>query len=242
MDFSESVIVATTLATLSYASLTDLKHREVKEYVWVPATVVAVILNTLLGRYDLLELFLASLPAVLVLVLALLDMMGGADFLALLVVTLAHPRIYPKPVTYLTLTYSLVIPAALILLNLVQGLRNFNRFKRVKCSRGSKLMLLFLGRPARVGDFLRSKFTYLLTIPSRPGEDLFECRMSFSMDDAREEGLKDRVNELVKSGQLSFDDLIWVTPGMPQIAFYLLGYIAALVTPEALLRFIIPST
>ncbi|MEM2020862.1 MAG: A24 family peptidase C-terminal domain-containing protein [Zestosphaera sp.] len=242
MDFSESVIVAATLVTLSYASVTDLKHREVKEYVWVPATVVAVLLNTLLGRYGLLELFLASLPAVLVLVLALLDMMGGADFLALLVVTLAHPRIYPKPVTYLTLIYSLAFPAALILWNLVQGLKNLNRFKKVKCSRGSKFMLLFLGRPARVGDFLGSKFTYLLTIPSRPEEDLFECRMSFSMDDIHEEGLKEYVSELVRGGRLGLDELIWVTPGMPQIAFYLLGYIAALITPEALLRFIIPST
>lgn len=236
----ESVIVIAVLATLSYASISDLRTREVKEYVWVPAALLSVTINLLLGNYDLLQLALASIPALLVLVFALLDMMGGADFLALLVVTLAHPRIFPKPLTYLTLVYSLVIPVFLILGNLVHSLAHLKRYKELKCVKGSKTMLLLLGRPERVDSFLNSRFKYLLTIPVERQRTLFECRVSFSMDDAYEENMKNIVRELLDEGVLKADDLMWVTPGLPQIAFYLLGYVAALMTPESLLRLIIP--
>ncbi|MEM0473758.1 MAG: A24 family peptidase C-terminal domain-containing protein [Zestosphaera sp.] len=242
MSLEELVLVFAVLATLSYASISDLRTREVKEYVWVPAALLSVAINLLLGNYDLLQLVLASIPALLVLVFALLDMMGGADFLALLVVTLAHPRIFPKPLTYLTLVYSLVIPVVLVLSNLIYGLRNLRHYKELKCVRGSKTMLLLLGRPKKVSSFLNSKFTYLLTIPVEQQENLFECRASFSMDETYEEKIKSSVRELLEKGILKADDLVWVTPGLPQIVFYLLGYVAALMTPESLLRLIIPLT
>lgn len=242
MSPEELVLVIAVLATLSYASVSDLRTREVKEYVWVPAVLLSVTINLLLGNYDLLQLALASIPALLVLVFALLDMMGGADFLALLVVTLAHPRIFPKPLTYLTLVYSLVIPVVLILGNLVYGLMHFKQYKYLKCVKGSKIMLLLLGRPKKVDSFLNSRFTYLLTVPVEQQRTLFECRASFSMDDSYEEKIRSNVRELLDKGVLKTDDLVWVTPGLPQIAFYLLGYVAALITPESLLRLIIPLT
>ncbi|MEM1686864.1 MAG: A24 family peptidase C-terminal domain-containing protein, partial [Zestosphaera sp.] len=73
-------------------------------------------------------------------------------------------------------------------------------------------------------------------------ETLFECRASFSMDETYEEKIKSSVRELLEKGILKADDLVWVTPGLPQIVFYLLGYVAALMTPESLLRLIIPLT
>lgn len=240
MDFMELAPIISTLLTLSYASASDLKFREVREYVWIPAAVVAVSANSLTGNYNLLELSLASIPAVLVLILALLDMMGGADFLALLLITLAHPTVYPKPVTYLTLIYSLIIPVLLVLTNFMLGLKNLNRYKSVKCVNGSKSSLMIFGRPMRVSDFLNSRFTYLLTIPSELDTTLFECRKSFTMDDVYEEKLKNSVRELVEKGLLNPNDLVWVTPGLPQIVFYLLGYVAALITPDYLIRLIIP--
>lgn len=229
------------LATLVFASIFDLKNREVKEYLWIPAAVYSIIVNLLLGNYsDLLQLTLASIPALLVFVLALLDMMGGADFLALLVVTLAHPTISPKPITYLTLIYSLIIPVVLILRNLIIGLKYFRYYKSLKCVKGHKIPLLLLGRPNTVDSFLNSKFTYLLTIPVEHQSTLFECRTSFSMDEAREEKIKNNVMELVNKNALNPHDLVWVTPGLPQITFYLLGYVLALVTPVSLLHLIIP--
>lgn len=240
MSSGEFALIISTLLTLSYASVSDLKFREVREYVWIPAAVITISINFLTGNYNLLELFFASIPAVLVLVLSLLDMMGGADFLALLLITLAHPTVHPKPVTYLTLIYSLVIPVLLVLKNFVLSLKNLNHYKSVRCVSGSKSLLLILGRPMRVGDFLKSKFTYLLTIPSEHGTDSFECRKSFTMDDVYEEKLKNSIGELVKKGLLKLDDLVWVTPGLPQVVFYLFGYVAALVTPDYLIRLIIP--
>ncbi|MEM3948025.1 MAG: A24 family peptidase C-terminal domain-containing protein [Zestosphaera sp.] len=239
MNFEELVLALSTWITLSYASISDLRYREVKEYVWVPATVIAVSINFLSGNYRPLELMLASIPAVLVLVLAVLDMMGGADFLALLLVTLAYPTVYPKPVTYLTLIYSLAIPVLLMLANLIQGLKRLNNYKSLRCVKGGKLSLLILGKPMRIRDFLNSRFTYLLTIPSESDITLFECRKTFTMDDAHGERLKSNLRELVERGLLNPDQIIWVTPGLPQIVLYLLGYVAALITPyEAILGFV----
>lgn len=229
------------LATLIFASIFDLKNREVKEYLWIPAAVYSIAVNLLLGNYsDLLQLALASIPALLVFVLALLDMMGGADFLALLVVTLAHPTIFPKPITYLTLIYSLIVPVILILRNLIIGLTYFRYYKNLKCVKGHKIPLLLLGRPDMVYSFLDSKFKYLLTIPVEHQTNLFECRASFSMDEAQEEKIKNNVRELVEKGVLGPGDLVWVTPGLPQITFYLLGYVLALITPTSFLRLITP--
>jgi len=242
LSLEESVLVITVLATLSYASISDLRTREVKEYVWVPAALISVTINLLTGNYDILQLAIASIPALLVLIFSLLDMMGGADFLALLVVTLAHPRIFPKPLTYLTLVYSLIIPVILIVSNLFYGLKYFRHYKEIKCVRGSRAMLLLLGRPKRVDSFLNSRFTYLLTIPAEQQRNLFECRTSFSMDDTYEEELRSNVRELLEKGVLKNNDLLWVTPGLPQIVFYLFGYVAALVTPESLLHLIISLT
>ena len=242
MSPEELVLIVTVLVTLLYASISDLRSREVREYVWIPAALLSITINLLLGNYNLLELALTSIPAFLVLILALLDMMGGADFLALLVVTLAHPRIFPKPITYLTLVYSLIIPVVLILANLINGLRYFKYYRELKCVRGSKVLLLLLGHPQKVDSFINSKFKYLLTIPLNQQRTLFECRASFSMDDAYEDEVKNNVRELVEKGVLKTDDLVWVTPGLPQIVFYLFGYVAALITPESLLRFIIPLT
>jgi len=243
LSVEELTLIVAVLVTLSYASISDLKSREVKEYVWVPAYLLSVTINLLSGSYDLLQLALASVPALLVLVFAVFDMMGGADFLALLLVTLAHPRILPKPITYLTLMYSLLIPVALILINLIHGLKNLRHYKELKCVKGSKTALLFLGRPAKVGSFLKSRFTYLLTIPVREGDSAsFECRASFSMDEAYEEKIKTSLMDMLDKKILNADDFVWVTPGLPQIVFYLIGYVAALATPETLLHFIIPST
>jgi Flp pilus assembly protein protease CpaA len=243
LSVEELALIVAVLATLSYASVSDLRSREVKEYVWVPASLLSVAINLLSGNYDPLQLALASVPALLVLAFAVLDMMGGADFLAILLVTLAHPKILPKPITYLTLIYSLLIPAALILINLVHGLRHLKHFGELKCVKGSKTALLFLGRPVRVGSFLKSRFTYLLTIPVvEGGSASFECRTSFSMDEAYEEKIKASLMEMLDKEILRADDFVWVTPGLPQIVFYLIGYVAALATPETLLYFIIPST
>ncbi|MEO3992922.1 MAG: A24 family peptidase C-terminal domain-containing protein [Desulfurococcaceae archaeon TW002] len=240
MYLVELVLTAAVLLTLLYASILDLRTREVGVRVWLPAGLLSVILNLWFGNYNPLQLLITSIPALLVLVFAVLDMMGGADFLALLVITLAHPKIFPKPLTYLTLIYSLIIPAVLILRNLIYGLRHLNDYKKLKCIKGSKKILLLLGRPANIDSFFYSKFTYLLTIPVDPQKALFECRASFSLDDAYEGKIKSNVEELLDKGSLKADDIVWVTPGLPQITFYLFGYVLALITPESLLHLIIP--
>lgn len=231
MSLWDSVIVATVLATLAYASYRDYKSREVPELTWLPGLVVVVIVNLIQSSYNFLELAISSLPVVMVLILSAFDLMGGADFLALAFVLLAHPRIYPKPITFMTLIYSLIPPLTLIIYNLFHNLRFLKHYKGLTCVVGSKVGVYVFGEAVKVSQFLKSKFTYLLTIPEDVERYAFRCRASFTLDDNYEESLKNMVRELVNAKRIDEDHIVWVTPGLPHVVFYLVGYAASLLTP-----------
>jgi len=235
------LIIATVLATLVYASYRDYRSREVPELTWVPGFAVVIVLNLIQGSYDLLELIISALPVFMVLILSIFDLMGGADFLALAFVLLAHPRIYPKPITFMTLIYSLIPPLALIIYNLLHNLRFLKQYKRLTCIEGSKVGVYVFGKAVKASQFLKSKFTYLLTIPEDIERYAFRCRASFTLDDNYEESLKNVVRELVNAKGVSDDFIVWVTPGLPHIVFYLVGYIASLLTPTDLIAKLLTS-
>ncbi len=242
MRLWEYAIVATVLITLTYASYRDYKSREVPELTWLPGSVIVIAINITQGSYNLLELTISSIPVILVLILSIFDLMGGADFLALAFVFLAHPRVFPKPITFMTLTYSLIPPLALIIYNLLHNLRFLKQYKTLVCVEGSKVGVYVFGKAVKVSQFLKSKFTYLLTIPEDVKKNAFKCRASFTLDDEYEESLKNVVRELIDTGRISENHILWVSPGLPHIVFYLIGYIASLLTPvELIVKFLIPS-
>ena len=87
----KSVIIASVASTLTYASLRDLRNREIPEITWLPSLAIVVILNVLHGNYDVIHTALSLLPAALLFAMAIFNMIGGADFLAVLLIGLAHP-------------------------------------------------------------------------------------------------------------------------------------------------------
>ena len=105
----------------------------------------------------------------------------------------------------------------------------------IKCTTGRKLYLILFGKPVKVRDFLKMRFTYLLTIP-RKSE--FACRASFSIEE-EEESTRKLILKYVNEGILSLDDYIWITPALPHVFFILVGYILSLLTPEQLLMHIL---
>ncbi len=222
-----------TLLTLIYASYRDLKYRDIPELTWAPAAVLAIVLNLALGEYsNLLYLVFSLMPAILLLTMSLLGMIGGADFLAILLVGLAHPKFTIIPISLLTLLYSLIIPLMLVIYYATYNLFKFRRtLSTIKCATGKKLYLILFGKPVKVRDFLNMRFTYLLTIP-RKSE--FACRASFSMEE-EEESARKLILKYINEGVLSPDDYIWITPALPHVFFILVGYILSLLTPEQLL-------
>jgi Flp pilus assembly protein protease CpaA len=110
-------VALAVIATLMYASYRDLPTREIPEVVWLPAYLIAiagVLIRFLRGYYAPLEAFLSLMPALVCLILFLVGLLGGADFLALLLVTIAH--LHESLIPLLTFVISSLIPVPLILL------------------------------------------------------------------------------------------------------------------------------
>ena len=227
----EVIIVISILATLVYASYRDIKYRDIPEVTWIPAIIISLTLNILSGKYDLIHTALSMLPVLIVFIMSLLGMIGGADFLALLTVAIAHPQFFLLPISLLTLLYSLLIPLGLML---YYALSNITLHKqlldKIRCKEGRKAYLIFFGKPLSVKELLSKKFMYPLTIPAGKGE--FVCRPSFSDDDEEEERIKERIKGAIVKGEIQNNDKIWVTPGLPHVVFFLIGYILALLTPQ----------
>jgi hypothetical protein len=222
-------VIGAVLSTLIYASYRDVKYRDIPELVWLPSIAVVTAINFLLGRYELVHTVISLVPPLAVLALSLLDMIGGADFLALLLISLAHPSFYIMPISLITLIYSLLIPVAVMCYYLILSILHRRELNKIVCVKGSRTPLIFLGRPLTVGRLLESKFVYPLTIPSEEG---YICRASFSLDGEEEERVRTSIKELVEKGMLKDEDVLWVTPGFPHVLFYLVGYVAALLTPQ----------
>ncbi len=183
-------------------------------------------------------LFLAFslMPAVLLLIMSLLGMIGGADFLAILLIGLAHPKFILIPISLLTLIYSLIIPLLLIVYYVICNLVKFRDvLEKIKCVTGRKVYLVLFGKPVKISDFMSMKFAYLLTIPSSDG---FICRASFSLEE-EEEKAKELVAKCINKNILSLNDYVWVTPALPHVLFILVGYMLALLTPEQMIIHII---
>ncbi len=199
----------------------------------MPASLLAIILNIAYGGYsNVFFLIFSLMPAILLLIMALLGMIGGADFLAILLIGLAHPKFILIPVSLLTLIYSLIIPLLLIIYYVICNLVKFRDIlQKIKCVTGRKAYLVLFGRPVKISDFMSMKFTYLLTIPSNDG---FVCRASFSLEE-EEEKAKELVAKYVSKNILSLNDYVWVTPALPHVLFILIGYVLALLTPEQLI-------
>jgi len=228
--------ITITLSTLIIATYYDLKSREISEYVWVPALVFSSIFTYLVIRPNILVLIFSLIPAVILLLLMFLGMIGGADFLALLLISISTPYLNVIPISMLTLLLSALIPSSLVLYNFIINLTLCrNLMEGLKCSSTHKLSLIFLSRPMKVSKFLKSKFMYPLTIVKcSTNEFVVKCRTSFNIEEDFKEHIRD-VMKCLELGYVSNDDYIWVTPALPHILFITIGYILALVIPEEII-------
>lgn len=233
MSTPDIIVSILVLVTLTYASVLDLRKREVPEYTWVPAYVAAIVLNLISGNYELLHLLISLLPPVLLFVMTFLGLMGGADALALLLVALANPKFRLIPPSFLVLIYSLLPPLILMIYYVTINITKYRAFtlsmKCVNWPRG-KFLIFILGRVTRIGTYLRKVYVYPLSIPVN--RDTYLCRTHFSLSEEEEEVIRNTIIEKVKKGILSENDYIVITHGLPHILFFLIGYTLYLIIPE----------
>lgn len=230
-----SIIV--TIVTLVIASWYDLKYREIPERLWIPAFIVSLVVIVLSG-IDFLLVAISLIPALILLILMLLGMIGGADFIAMLLIGITSPYLNLLPISFITLFYSALIPSFITIYNAIVNVTMYRTvIKRLNCRPRTKFFMLFLGKPMRISEFMRSKFIYPLTLMRCLNDLEIECRTSFNVNEDHREHIKS-LAVCLDRGYIRYDDMIMVTPALPHIVFITIGYVLALLTPTEIIYII----
>ncbi len=231
--------------TLLYATYTDIKEREVTPILWIISGSIGGLLSLMEFLFDpdplrILAILLSIIIAFTVgFTFSYLGLLGGADFLAFLVVSIYHPW---KPLLIKPLfdVMPLFIPSFIIYSSLsssllaIYFLSSNLLFKRTKLLKQGgnfwrKILVLMIGKPIKMKDFMNSKFMYPLEeIKVLPGKGVLRrFRVTVDVNEPIEEKVED-IRRMVERGLLSPDDYIWVTPGLPMMVFMLIGYFLAI--------------
>lgn len=209
-----------------YASYRDLVSREIPEVSWIPAYLVAILSIALrpLTSYSAVEVVLAVLPSVVYFALFISGLMGGADLLAMVAISLAHLN---RPLVPLfTFILSSVAPLPLILANLIGNATKYRGIMRnIDCVQGSKRMLYLVGKPITVAGFLSKKFVFLHTYPSQEG---LICSSSVDVNIDFEKQ-KASLVEALDRGLIKPGDHVIYSPALPHITFIAFSYVISVV-------------
>jgi preflagellin peptidase FlaK len=225
------VQIAYTLVMLVITSIFDIKYREVPDKLWIPFVPMAIFtylewpyVNALVFVYSVVT------SVILLLIMAKVGLMGGADVVLILLLGLGNPLVIPLLFPRLSLmggeAITVVIYASIfiVLWGLVNALRNVRHVSSLSGS--NKWMIAFSGRKMTVREFLNSRFYFPLTEIDDSGNVRLRTHFKVEEDDAY---WRKRYEELLRKGVVREDTEIWVTWGVPVIPFFLMGYVVSLV-------------
>ncbi len=244
--FLEATKTAGMIILLVYTSILDYRSREVPPSLWL---ISAAIFSVMTGyelfyfrsvSYALVALVGCALVSVAIGVLYYIGLMGGGDLFAFITLSLANPwnpiniihgglgRItipFVIPVlVYSSLGASLIVPFYLIY-NILKNRKELSRLPRKY-----KIVYLVTGVPMRISELLSRRYWYPLERPwSRD-----RYRTYFDVGE-EEEDVKSILRALLEKGEVSSNDKLWATYGLPFIVFITAGYIFSLIGGDKIL-------
>ncbi len=251
------------IAVLSIFSYYDLKYRDVPDrYVWISLFIAMMLfiystiyymsvykpLNIVYG-YIALSLLLSG---GLFTVLYLFDMIGEADVLIVFEIALLFPFIdlydivlylvkaplHLPPILPIVL-YSAVFSIVFALVKTIYVSIRYHKLLPRELSLTKQLILLLVGRPMKIKDYLQTKHYYPLTIYTVGEEGIVKSyRFTFNVEEEEYGVHQEKLRKLLDEGLVSSEEYIWVTYGIPYLVPLLAGYLFFLVlgdTPLLLL-------
>jgi len=246
--------VTLCLSFFVYASVSDLRTREVSNKVWVimaPLALTLTLFQFALFSPQSLSLFVISfaITATLSVVLFYVGAFGGADAKALICLALALPY-YPNyllssyaflsPIFPLTVFSNGVLLAAFSVFyaalrnymwKLRTGAKLFEGFENESIWR--KILVLMTGYKIDSAGLEKNAYVYPLEDISITETGKNERRLlSFPKDESRE-AIVARILSAWREGKLQ--NGVWVTPGLPLLIFITAGLIIALVFGDIIL-------
>lgn len=249
-NFLTLLSILASFIALSLASISDLKHREVSDVIWVFYGLTSLSLNLvklLINANDLwfsiISIFLTSFISFL---LFEAGFFGGADFKAMICLALALP-LYPKTSTlggfthpffplatlYNAFLFSCIYPIYILARNTSYFKKNKKIFNGlVQEPKWKKFLALASGYKEDFSKVEKSIHLYpmeeIIWINNKP---LRKLRLIFNAELDREKLLENIKDAFAKGVVLK---TIWVTPGLPMILFITLSFIVNLFFGDAL--------
>lgn len=223
--------VTVTLIMFVRTSYLDIRNREVELKEWIPYLSLLLFLPFDIGRVSI-ALYLYSVVSAVVLVFALymVGMIGGADLIAIALVSLGNS--YVKPLLFPLLSergaesltvmlYTSLLIAVVTLYTVVKNLGSAGDLPPEV-----RWKLVISGKRMRVRDFLQSKFMFPLTVVDEDGRVKYRSTFDIAEDDRE---WREKYRRLVNEGKIAEDSEIWVTWGIPVLPFMGLGYLLSLI-------------
>lgn len=243
MDIIDLVRVLACVPFLIYACITDWETRRVPNKLWIPMIAIGVILDAytyfILGNPFLIRVLLSvSFIFVLMYIFFYMGSFGGADAKALIAISVLLP-VYPDlsiagytlPITGVPLTnifaFSVLCNAAIIAIILVAPyllIRNL-RSLSLKEMR-EKPFFILLGYKTKISE-LKDKHVKLMEHYEEKDGELTRI-LTYRATNIDEEVMK------TLEENLSPDDTVWVTPGIPAIVSITVGFFVALIYGDLL--------
>jgi len=219
--------VLLSLLILSIVAIQDMRDRQVDDYLWM----VGISLGGALDAYalvverpplTLLVRYLRfSIPFIIVLLASWgLKLMGGADILALITLTVLQPY-HPLgkcmfPPAFCTMLYSnmliLLVPISFLAWNMALLFRGEKIFYGFEESIPRKLLASLLAIAIRAEEAHKFKFFSVAQQGSSP-KKRFKLISALSIPETKE--------ELPKTEE----PLVWICPSIPMLPFILAGYV-----------------
>lgn len=244
--------IAISVASLSYASWSDYKTREVSNNVWIlfaPLAFALTFAELLLYNFSTLLSFglCFCVTATFAVILFYAGGFGGADAKALMCLALALP-FYPQelfspfsgeispfmqmlfPITVFSNAVILAALAAVYLLihNLTwrwrAGKPLFEGEQRSE-SIGKKILVLLTGYKVSIWKVKEKWHLYPLEDVEKTQDGIKRKLVVFPKDENRK-AIIERLEEGVKNGEIP--EKIWATPGLPMLIFITAGLVIAL--------------
>ncbi|ALU12582.1 hypothetical protein EYM_05410 [Ignicoccus islandicus DSM 13165] len=242
------------LGVMGYAAYSDLKTREIEPKLWLTGIIGAALtlielylvsgLSVALFKLLLLELVFSLIIFPFLYVSYKMAMLGGADMLAYLFLSLTVPW-YPlflglraiTPVPILTLLHATILAILIALVRLISNLLNpeFRKFlKENKIGLLGTLHYGLSGKVMKAKEYLRTDFWYLIH-EIENGIVKKELRKRVSIDEEPEDHRK-AVKNSIEKGIIREDQYLMVTYATPFLVYMTLGFLATLVIGDYWVR------
>ena len=206
--------IISAIVMLLFASVLDLRKREINDIVWISFGGLAVVLFFLGGDLwkNLVVLAISMIIAPVALLIWRLGVFGGADSLCLIVLSALAPMMtfVTSGITpFTTLTNAALLSVTPIIVNIIRNsiaiLKKEDIFKGIDATRLNKAVAFCIGYKAKI-----SKYNF--SIERMDGVDR---KLDFSFKHAENTAYSTKPDT-------------WVTPGIPYVLYITTGFIIQL--------------